>query len=263
MAKKKQGIQALENVRVVLLESKFSGNIGFTARVMKNLGFFDLRLVRPRAELNKEAYARAAHATEIIDCAKIHERLLDAVKDSGIVIGTSRRYSASRKNIIGIAEMSELLRPALPANKVALVFGSEDAGISDQDAKHCHWVVKIETGAEYDTMSVSHAAAIALWEVNKLMREPEQPARELAEAARLEAMYRHMREVFTEIDFMEPGDPRRMMLNFRAIFNRAMLSPREVNIVRGVLRKVNWRIKSAPKAGRKGISGKENLDGEF
>jgi len=262
MAKKTQELKALENVRVVLIETKYSGNIGLTARVMKNLGFFDLRLVRPRAELNKEAYARAAHGTEVIDCAKIHERLADAVKDCGIVIGTSRRYSQSRKNIIGLTEMTELLRPALSANKVALVFGSEDSGISEPDAKHCSWIVKIETGAEYDTMSVSHAAAIALWEVNRLSREPEQPARELAESARLEAMYRHMREVFTEIDFLEPGDPRRMMLNFRAIFNRAMLSPREVNMVRGVLRKVRWRINSAQKAGRTGISGKENLDGE-
>jgi len=254
MAAKTLELKTLENARVVLLESKYSGNIGLTARVMKNLGFFDLRLVRPRAELNKEAYARAAHGTEVIDCAKIHERLPDAVKDCGIVIGTSRRYSPSRKNIIGLEQMTELLGPALPANKVALVFGSEDAGISDQDAKHCHWIVKIETGADYNTMSVSHAVAIALWEVNKLAREPAQPARALAEAARLEAMYRHMREVFTEIDFLEPGDPRRMMLNFRAIFNRAMLSPREVNIVRGVLRKTSWRIKSAQRTGRKGIS---------
>jgi TrmH family RNA methyltransferase len=260
MARKKHDLKALENVRVVLIESKYSGNIGLTARVMKNLGFADLRLVRPRAELNKEAYARAAHGTEVIDCSKIHADLPDAVSDCGIVIGTSRRYCESRKNIIGLEQMTGLLRPALPANKVALVFGSEDAGISDRDAKHCHWVVRIDTGAEYDTMNVSHAAAIVLWEVNRISREPAKAAPALAESSDMEAMYRHMREVFTEIDFVEPGDPRRMMLNFRTIFNRAMLSPREVNIVRGVLRKVSWRIKTARKMGRQGISGKENLD---
>lgn len=250
MQKKTPELKVLENVRVVLIESKYSGNIGLVARVMKNLGYSDLRLVRPRAELNKDAYARATYASAIIDCARIHGDLAGAVKDCGIVIGTSRRYSKSRKNIIGLDKMLGLLKPALSASRVALVFGSEDSGISSPDAKHCHWVVNIETGSDYDTMSVSHAAAIVLWEVNQLARGPEQPSQELARAEDLEDMYRHLQKVLQEIDFMAPGDPQRMMVNFRAIFNRAMLDPKEASIIRGVLSKVSWRIKSAAKSGR-------------
>jgi len=242
MEKKPAKLKALEKVRVVLVGSKFSGNIGMIARVMKNLGFFDLRLVRPRAELNKDAYARAVYATELIDEAKIHADLYEAVSDCGIVIGTSRRHAEKRKNLIGMEQMTELLKPALAANNIAVVFGSEDTGLSNEDARCCYWLVKISPGTGYDTFSVNHAAALVLWEINKLVRAPAETGRAVASAQELENFYRHMSEIFTEIEYIEPGDPRRMMLSFRTLFNRAMLTTREVNMVRGIFSKIKWKI---------------------
>ena len=87
-------MKRLENLRVVLVETKFPGNIGSAARAMKNTGFSDLRLVKPRAELSKEAYTMAVGGSAILDEARIHKSLAEAVSDCGIVIGTSRRVTA-------------------------------------------------------------------------------------------------------------------------------------------------------------------------
>jgi len=257
MVEKMAGLKALEDVRVVLIESKFSGNIGMVARVMKNLGFFDLRLVRPRAELNKEAYALAAHATEVIDQAQIYDDLVPAIADCGLVIGTSRRYGSRRKNLISIEDLPEIIRPCLGRNQLAVVFGSEDAGIKSGDAGHCHWMAGIRPGTEYDSMSISHAAAIVLWEINRLAREPLAKARELAEASELENMFAELAEVLSEIDFIEPGDPRGMMPSFRALFGRAMLTPREASMLRGVWSKTRKSIRHAPRVVKSRRKGEE------
>jgi len=232
---------------VVLVEPKFSGNLGLVARIMKNLGFSELCLVRPRAELNKNAYLRAVMAGDILDEAEIYDELFPAVKDCGLVIGTSRRHGVKRKNIISAEEMAELVVPALSANQVAVVFGSEDVGLSNQDLKYCQWVVGIHPGTEYESLSLSHAVAIILWEINSALRRPKESVRRLATGEELERMYKDLEEILVEIGFIERGDPRRMLLSFRAMFNRAGLSPREVKIWRGVFRQIRWRIEQAEK----------------
>jgi len=258
MAEKLEGLKVLEDVRVVLIESKFSGSIGMVARVMKNLGFSDLRLVRPRAELNKEAYAFAAHAPELIDQAQIHDDLVPAIADCGLVVGTSRRFGPRRKNLISIDDLPAIVRPCLGRNKLAVIFGSEDAGINSRDAGHCQFLVSIRPGTGYESMSVSHAAAIVLWEINRLAGKPLARARELAGASEMENMFAELAEVLEAIDFIEPGDPRGMMPSFRALFNRAMLTPREVSMLRGVLSKTRKSIQGVPrelKSRRKGEGG--------
>jgi len=251
-AKKAQFLKPLENVRVVLVETKFSGNLGLVARIMKNLGFEDLRLVRPRAELNKEAYQRAVIAGDVLDRAQIYDELFPAICDCGLVIGTSRRHGVKRKNIISAEKMAELVVPVLNVNKVAILFGSEDVGLTNEDIKYCQWVVGIHPGTEYESLSLSHAVAIVLWEINSALRLPKESERRLASAEELERMYNHLEEVLCEIKFIESGDPRRMLLSFRALFNRAMLSPREVKMIRGVLRQIRWRIEQEKKKNLKG-----------
>jgi len=247
-------LKELKRVRVVLVETKFSGNIGLVARVMKNLGFEDLRLVKPRAELNREAYARAISGSDIIDRSEIHNELYPAIKDCQLVIGTSRRHGVKRKNVISPEEMAELIISSLEVNNIALVFGSEDTGLSNQDIKYCQWVVGIHPGTKYESLSLSHAVAIILWEINSALRNPRASIvrrEKLASSEEMEQMFEHLQEVLTEIDFTRPGDPRRMMLSFRAIFNRAQMSSRDVNIIRGLLRQVNWKIESERKPGGK------------
>lgn len=234
----------LERIRIVLVETKYSGNIGLVARVMKNFGVKDLWLVNPRAELNKEAYARAVAGREILDDARICQDLPEALKGCQLVIGTTRRHGVKKKNIIGPKNMSLLLRSVLPENQVALVFGSEDIGLSNQHLKFCQWIVGIHPGTEYESFSLSHCVAIILYEIFSHLEHRVERSKKLADTEELEGLYGHLQQVLTEIGFIEPGDPRRMMLSFRAIFNRAGLTSREVNIIRGMLRQILWKLKN-------------------
>ena len=212
------------------------------ARAMKNFGFEDLRLVRPRAKLDEEAYARAVvRAADILALAQTHDDFEDAIKGCGLVIGTSRRYGVRKKKVISPREMAELLKDSPPRQKVALVFGSEDIGLTEQELKHCPWVVGIHPGTEFEVLSLSHAVAIVLYELNLALGAPVESRKKLADTGDLEAMYAHLEQALSEIGFLEQGDPRRMMLAFRSLFNRAMLTAKEVKMVRGMLRQMRWK----------------------
>ncbi len=235
----------MERVRVVLVSPKFSQNVGMVARAMKNFGVSDLRLVNPRAKLNDEAYARAVvRAADILSLSKTHRDFEDAISGCGLVIGTSRRYGVRKKNVISPAEMAELLKDSPARQKVALVFGSEDIGLTEMELKHCQWMVGIHPGTEFETLSLSHAVAVVLYELNRVLRGPVERTRKLADTVDLEKMYRHLEDTLSEIGFMEDGDPRRMMLNFRRMFQRAGLSPKELKMLRGMLRQMQWRARS-------------------
>jgi tRNA/rRNA methyltransferase len=234
--------QHLDKVRVVLVGTKFSGNLGFVARIMRNMDFSDLRLVAPRAELNKEAYTLALGGAGILDEARIHARLEQAVSDCAIVIGTSRRHGVKRKNVINPRQMAGLLRPVLEVNRAALVFGSEDVGLSNDDLAVCHWVVGIHPGPDYESLNLGHAVAILLWEINHAVREVQIASRKLASSRDQENMFKHLEQVLIETGFIQERDPRRMMILIRQMLHRASLSEREVRIIRGILRQIKWSL---------------------
>jgi TrmH family RNA methyltransferase len=239
----------MKKFRIVLVSPKFGGNVGMVARAMKNFGFEDLRLVRPRAKLDAEAYARAVvRAADILALSQTHGDFEDAIKGCGLVIGTSRRYGVRKKKVISPREMAELLKDSPARQKVALVFGSEDTGLTERELKHCQWVVGIHPGTEFEILSISHAVAIVLYELNLVLGTPVERARKMADTGELEKLYRRLEETLAEIGFIEPGDPRRMMLLFRGMFNRAKLSPKELKILSGMLRQIEWKIRNREQA---------------
>jgi tRNA/rRNA methyltransferase len=240
----KERIKLLMGLRVVLVSAKFAGNIGMSARAMRNCGLSDLRLVAPRAELNKEAYQLAPSASEILDTARIHDTLLDAVGDCGLVIGTTRRRGVARRNMVAPEEAADMIRPALLVNRAALVFGPEDTGLSNDDLALCHWTVSMSTGSGAESFNLSHAVAIMLYLVNRAVIELDRPRHKLATSANLEAMFADLSRYLVETGFIVREDPRRMVTVMRKILHRAALSDRDVKIIRGVLRQSRWRIKN-------------------
>lgn len=242
--KTQERLEILDRLRVVLVSPKFPGNLGMSARAMKNSGLSDLRLVSPRAELNKEAYQMAPTGGEILDSATITGSLRDAVSDCGLVIGTTRRRGVMRRNVISPAECAVMLRGALVANKAALVFGAEDTGLSNDDLALCHWIVGIHTGSGAESFNLSHSVAILSYLINREVVEYRPPARKLATAVRLENMFVDLARFLIETGFLHEKDPKRMMVTIRQIFHRSGLSEREVKIIRGILRQARWRIKN-------------------
>ena len=252
MSEKKAGrpdfLAALERLRVVLVDPKFPPNLGAVARAMKNMGVSDLRLVHPRAELNKAAYVMALGASDILDRGRFHGKLLEAVADCGLVIGTTRRTGTQRRNLISPRAAAELLRSVLLSGEsAALVFGSEDVGLANEHVALCHGLVQIHTGTGFESLNLSHAVALVLWEINVAFREWQPPAQKLASATGFENLIRHGQEALIETGFLRKGDPKRMMLMLRQVLHRANLTEREVRILRGILRQTQWRIKHPEK----------------
>lgn len=235
-------LKLLGNVRIVLVDAKFSGNVGMAARAVKNNGLAGIHLVRPRAELNKEAYALALAGADVLDTAKMHEHLYDAVADCGLVIGTTRRRGSLRKNVLGPAQAADMVREAVPVNNIAVVFGSEESGLSNDDLALCHWIISISTGTEFESFNLAHSVAIVGYLVNRAVAGPPPGQRKLASTENLELMFDDISDFLCEIGFIHEKDPRRMMMAIRKIFHRSGLVERDVRIIRGILRQSRWRI---------------------
>ncbi|HUT52843.1 MAG TPA: RNA methyltransferase [bacterium] len=240
----KDRLKLLDNLRVVLVSPKFPGNLGMTARAMKNCAVSDLRLVAPRAELNKEAYLLAPAGSDILDTAKIHDTLAQAVSDCGLVIGTTRRKGVARRNIITAEQAADMVRPVLAVNRVALVFGAEDNGLSNDDLSICHWMLSMTTGSEAQSFNLSHSVAIILFLINRAVVGAALDQRKLATTRNLEAMFSDIERFLLETGFIRKEDPKRIMTTVRQILHRSGLSERDIKILRGTLRQSRWRIKN-------------------
>ncbi len=237
-------LKLLDNARVVLVSPKFPGNLGMTARAMTNCGFKDLRLISPRAELNKEAYQLAVIGAEILDDAIISDDLARETRDCALVVGTTRRKGGLRRNFLSPEEAADMIRSSIAVNKVAIVFGAEDNGISNEDLELCHWIVSMHTGSEQESFNLSHSVALVLYLINRAVVSHKGGPRKLARAADLEHMFEDMGLFLLEIGFIHERDPKRMVSTLKHIFHRSGLSDRDVKIIRGIMRQARWRIEN-------------------
>ena len=236
------------------MEPKVAGNIGAVARVMMNFGLSNLRLVRPLADpKSRECLERAMTAGRIVKGAKIFDSTKEAVADCKRVIGTSARRRRSRINWILPKDFTVKLPPPpgpLPRGeggrgRVALVFGPEERGLSNADLLICDCVVSIPMAQKFPSLNLSHAVTVVLYELfvgrggspfGDFARTT--PTREIASSAQKEAFYDHLQEALLAVDFLNPNSPHIAMQEIRNIFARAELDAREVNILRGLCRKI-------------------------
>lgn len=232
-------------VRTVLVETKFPGNIGQAARVLRNLGFDRLILVRPRCMVDAESEKMAVGAEDMLDGIQVFDSLSEALSGVRIVAGTSRRKGVQRRNVLDPRAMAEMAVPVLDVGEIAMVFGPEDRGLTNEDLAMCNWMVSIPTGSDRPSFNLSHAVAVVLYEIaySLLMPLP----RNIAKHENLEHMFDHLQKFLDDIGFLMEDDPARMMLLFRQMLFRAGLSEREVRTIRGVIRQAYWRINNPEK----------------
>jgi len=232
--------EIFKRVRVVLVEVKYPGNIGQAARVLRNFGYEKLLLVRPRCMVDAEAEKMAVGAEDLLDGIDVFETLPEALVGARIVAGTTRRKGVQRRNVLNPRAMAEMMATILEVGEVALVFGAEDHGLTNEDLAHCHWLVTIPTGSSRPSFNLSHAVAVVLYELTFSLLLPF--PRNLAKYENLEAMFDHLQQFLMDVGFLHEEDPARMMLLVRQIFFRAGLSEREVRTLRGILRQAYWRM---------------------
>jgi TrmH family RNA methyltransferase len=230
-----------DNIAVVLVNTQHPGNIGSTARAMNNMGISDLVLVNTVDQTCNEARIMAVDAVELLETARRFDTLTDAISDRTLVFGTTRRSGKLRNPQLNPWEMAELIAESIENNNIAIVFGPEHNGLTTDDLNVCHHVVRIPADKKSESLNLSHAVIIILYELKKRLLNPSPKQKpETASIQSLEDMYAHMEEVLLKIGFLDPQNPRRIMITLKSLLTKSELQERDVQIIRGMLRQFDW-----------------------
>jgi len=227
---------SLDNVSIVLVNTKAPANIGSVARCMMNAGLSRLILVRPPRDMYDEAMKLAAGAGTVLIQAARFESLREAVADHHLVIGTSRHLARHRRNVRAPRETAERIVPLLVRNRIALVFGREVNGLEKEDLSLCHELIAIPSSEAFPSLNLSHAVMVIAYELF-LAAHAGLPAdeRALARSDEIERFFGHLQAALRHIGFLDDDNAEHMMFSLRQLFGRARLEPRDVNILRGIL----------------------------
>ncbi len=232
-------------LRIVLVETSHPGNIGAAARAMKNMGITELYLVSPEDFPNEKAFFRSASAEDVVHAAKVVGSVDEAIADCQLVIGTSardRRIPWPMLDPQGCGErvVSELAGDA----KVAIMFGREAHGLSNEELQRCQYHVNIPTGKAYSSLNLAMAVQVICYEILKAKlsgNEAEEDPWDIppADSAAIGHMLTHLEETLIEVGFHDPDNPRQLMTRFRRLFQRIRPDQMEINMLRGFLSAVH------------------------
>ena len=231
----------LNNIAIVLTGTRYPENIGAAARAMLNMGIERLILVDPQnydlARINK----MATHAASVVvERLAVYDTLKEALAGFNYVVGTTARLGGQRKVVSSPAKLAQKLAPLSDQNRIAVLFGPEDRGLSNVDIRSCHTLVNIPT-AEFSSLNLAQAVMVTCYELFRFsLGRPGEFAPRLANQHELEAMYDQLKDVLMRISFINPDNPDYFMNNLRHFFARMQLRAKEVQIIRGICRQVNW-----------------------
>ncbi len=230
----------LDTIRIVLVETSHPGNIGAAARAMKTMGLGELYLVNPALYPNAEATARASGADDVLARAVVCDSLDDALRDCTLVVGSSARMRTRRWPQLEPRAFAEKAVDEGRRGRVALVFGRERTGLTNEELDRCNYVVSISANPEYSSLNLAAAVQVFAYELRVAAQggvgEPAtEPGEEPAAAEDVERFYEHMERTLVELGFLDPQNPRHLMRRLRRLYNRARLTHNEINILRGIL----------------------------
>jgi tRNA/rRNA methyltransferase len=245
--------QAFGRVRFVMVQPSHPGNVGSAARAIKTMGFSSLALVEPRLPdmtAQPEAVALASGAGDVLAAASVHDTLEDALAPVTLAFALTARVRDLGPPPCDIREAATLAREHLHTHGtggVAVVLGTERAGLTNAQIAACHRICHIPANPEYSSLNVAQALQLAAWEVRyallagagaSLLPEPPTQARDAgAEPAPVEAvqaLLAHWEEALEAVKFLDPRHPKKLMPRMRHLFSRAALTRDEVDMMRGV-----------------------------
>lgn len=231
-----------ENIRVVLVGTTHPGNIGGVARAMKNMCLSDLVLVAPEAEFpSGKARARASGATDILENTRVVATLDEAISDCTLVAGASARLRAIPWPVLDARDCAVEMAEQSMSAKVAMVFGREHSGLTNEELEKCNRLMHIPANEEYSSLNVAAATQVLTYEVHMAMRNLSSQKLHVpndypyATSEEMEGLYDHFEQALEAIGFYNPQNPRQLMRRLRRLFNRARLDRMELNILRGIL----------------------------
>ncbi|MGI9283066.1 MAG: tRNA (cytosine(32)/uridine(32)-2'-O)-methyltransferase TrmJ [Endozoicomonas sp.] len=237
----------LSNIRIILINTFHPGNIGSAARAMKTMGLADLCLVTPQQfsdpEAQSMAKSMAAGAQDVLAGARVFQTLDEAIADCSMVVGTSarNRNHTFTRPMLTAEDCSDKLVAEAVRNPVALVFGQETMGLTNQELEKCHYHVSIDADPEYPVLNVASAIQILCYDIRKAELRKSQrehsdnEAEEYPLTRELEYFYEHLEETLNDINFIIKQHPGLVMTRLRRLFNRARPEAKELNMLRGIL----------------------------
>ncbi len=242
--REKSGLkEKMRNFEIVLVGPQSSGNVGSVARAMKNTGFSSLALVNPCYYRNNEAWSMACKADDVLRKANVHTDLKECVKDSGLIVGTTRRMGRARYPVMTLKEAAPKILEMGRASTVSILFGREDRGLNNEEIPLCDMLVEIPTSPEYPSINLSHAVFIVCYHLFTLTEE-KSPVVVAAPAEEKERMYVHMERALRALGYGEQGGEyllTAIMRSFRRLFGRTGLMQKEINMLRGIFTQIEER----------------------
>ncbi len=244
-----------KNIYFVLVEPKEPGNIGASARAIKNMGFSNLRLVSP-PEITDEARWLACNALDVLNHAESYENVRDAVKDMSIVVGTTARKGKRRGLIMPIEEGARRFTGDAAGNKVAVLFGRESRGLFNTEVEECGFLMTIPTSRQQPSLNLAQAVMITAYEISKAGwdLQAENSGKKQGNHERLKlvtheditGLYDRMTEVLKLLAYIPRGDrdlEKKIMSNLRHFIGRAGLTDWELNMLLGIISQIEKKVR--------------------
>lgn len=229
------------NIRIVLVRPQGAANTGSVARVMKNMGLGDLRLVRPRFRGISRARVMAVHAADVLERAQTCDTLAEAVTDCSLVAGTTCRQGPYRGGLVAPRDAAPELLRAAGTNKVALVFGPEDHGLSNRDLQLMQMLIAIPSHESYPSLNLAQAVGVCCYELFVAAGSGvTESAPALPTSADTELMFERLQRALVTIGFLHRDNPEHIMYALRSVLGRARLDERDVRILLGLARQIEW-----------------------
>ena len=242
-----------ENIRIVLVETSHTGNMGSVARAMKTMGLTNLWLVNPLVKPDSQAIALAAGASDVIGEAKIVDTLDEALAGCSLVVGTSARSRTLPWPMLDPRECGLKTISEAQDAPVAIVFGRERVGLTNDELQKCDYHVAIEANPEYSSLNLAMAVQILAYEVRIAWLATQEEGKEAVvvedqtqypSADDLERFYVHLEQVLLKTGFIRTSHPGQIMSKLRRLYNRARPETQELNILRGMLSSIDNEKKS-------------------
>ncbi|ASF14219.1 tRNA (cytosine(32)/uridine(32)-2'-O)-methyltransferase TrmJ [Shewanella xiamenensis] len=232
----------LSNIRVILVGTSHPGNIGSTARAMKTMGLSTLYLAEPRCEVDGQSIALAAGASDILKHLVKVDSLEEAIADCSLVIATSARSRTLDWPMLDPREAGQKLVTEGITGPVAIVFGRENHGLTNEELQQCTYHVAIPANPEYSSLNLAQAVQIICYETRVAHLAQTAVSQEVEEyplSADLERFFVHLESTLSSTGFIIKNHPGQVMTKLRRLFSRARIESQEMNILRGILTSID------------------------
>ena len=233
---------SLSNISVILVEPQSPGNIGMVCRAMANFGVTDLRLVKPCQHLHPEARKFAVAANHLLGQARLFEDLPSAINDLHLTIATTRRQGRLRGELVDISKIPGLFQSLDSAQKLGIVFGREDSGLTSDEVAMCSHASTVTTSTEVGSLNLAQAVLLFLYELSRNTSEQNPTSGATPTLGEFEGLFDHIEQILSKTAFLNPSRPDAVMNRIRKMLHRSRPDREDLSLLRGICSQIDWSL---------------------